>query len=88
MSIESGYKIDNYREQTAQHKELYLAPCGDLNEKEVQKGGGIFIFMADSACCAVGTNTGVPKWSGKEPTSQRRRHEFNPWVWKIPWRRK
>ena len=29
--------------------------------------------------------------SGKEPTSQCRRHKrcvFNPWVWKIPWRRK
>ena len=29
--------------------------------------------------------------SGKEPTSQCRRHRrcgFDPWVWKIPWRRK
>ena len=28
--------------------------------------------------------------NGKEPTFQRRRHErcsFDPWVWKIPWRR-
>ena len=24
---------------------------------------------------------------GKEPTCQRRRHRFNPWVRKIPWRR-
>ena len=29
--------------------------------------------------------------SGKEPTCQcrrQKRHRFNPWVWKIPWRRK
>ena len=26
--------------------------------------------------------------SGKEPTSQSRRHEFDPWVGKIPWERK
>ena len=25
--------------------------------------------------------------SGKEPTYQRRRRRFGPWVWKIPWRR-
>ena len=32
---------------------------------------------------------GLPQWfSSKESTSQRRRREFNPWVWKIPWRRK
>ena len=30
-----------------------------------------------------------PSWlSGKEPTCQCRRHRFNPWVKKIPWRRK
>ena len=26
--------------------------------------------------------------SGKEPTCQCRRHEFNPWIGKIHWRRK
>ena len=26
--------------------------------------------------------------SGKKPTCQGRRHEFHPWVGKIPWRRK
>ena len=35
---------------------------------------------------------GLPRWlSGKEPTSQCRRHKrhrFDPWVRKIPWRRK
>ena len=31
----------------------------------------------------------LPGWlSGKEPTCQFRRHEFNPWVRKIPWSRK
>ena len=32
---------------------------------------------------------GLPKWfSGKESTCQCRRHGFDPWVGKIPWRRK
>ena len=35
---------------------------------------------------------GPPRWfSGNEPTCQYRRYRrcgFNPWVWKIPWRRK
>ena len=31
---------------------------------------------------------GLPKWlSGKESTCQFRRHRFNPWVEKIPWRK-
>ena len=31
----------------------------------------------------------IVKWlGGKEPTCQCRRHRFNPWVRKIPWRRK
>ena len=33
--------------------------------------------------------TGVPGWfSGKEPVCQGRRPGFDPWVRKIPWRRK
>ena len=32
---------------------------------------------------------GLPRWlSGKESACQCRRHRFNPWVGKIPWRRK
>ena len=31
---------------------------------------------------------GCPRWlSGKESTCQYRRHEFDPWVRKMPWRR-
>ena len=31
----------------------------------------------------------LPRWfSGKEPTCQCRRHRFDPWVRKSPWRRK
>ena len=34
-------------------------------------------------------NQGLPWWlSGKESTCQCRRRRFNPWVWKIHWRRK
>ena len=33
--------------------------------------------------------TGLPWWlSGKESTCQCRRHRFDPWVRKVPWRRK
>ena len=33
--------------------------------------------------------SGFPRWfSGKESTCRYRRHEFDPWVRKIPWRRK
>ena len=32
---------------------------------------------------------GLPRWlSDKEPACQCRRHGFDSWVWKIPWRRK
>ena len=31
---------------------------------------------------------GLPRWfSGKESAYQCKRHRFNPWVRKIPWRR-
>ena len=33
--------------------------------------------------------SGIPRWlSGKEPAYQCRRHGFDPWVGRIPWRRK
>ena len=31
--------------------------CGNLNGREVQKGGDICMCMADSFCCAVEGNT-------------------------------
>ena len=38
---------------------------------------------------AVRLTKGLPWWlSGKEPTCQCRRCRFDPWVRKIPWRRK
>ena len=39
------------------HRELYLMYCGDLNEKEIQKGGDIWMRMVDPFCCTVETNT-------------------------------
>ena len=48
-----------------------------------------------SFCCTAKwtihmyTYIGLPRWlSGKESSCQRRRHRFDPWVGKIPWRRK
>ena len=43
-------------------------------------------------CGMLEHKAGLPRWlSGKESACQcrkRRRHEINPWVGKIPWRRK
>ncbi|XDA85452.1 hypothetical protein R6Z07F_015228 [Ovis aries] len=34
-------------------------------------------------------SSGLPWWlSGKEAACQGRRHRFDPWIGKIPWRRK
>ena len=38
-------------------RQLCLMNCGNLNGKEVQKGGDICICMADSFCCTVEANT-------------------------------
>ena len=35
----------------------FLMLFGDLNGKEVQKGGDIYAYMADSLCCIVEANT-------------------------------
>ena len=37
--------------------DYFLMHCGDLNGKEVQKGGDRCICTADSFCCTVETNT-------------------------------
>ena len=43
-------------------------------------------------CCWVANDVGLPRWlSGKEPACQCRRCRrcgFDPWIRKIPWRRK
>ena len=47
--------------------------------------------MTGVTCSTYGIymTDGLPWWlSGKESTCQCRRREFNPWVGKIPWRRK
>ena len=44
-------------EPTVQHRELYSVLCGDLNGKEIQKRGDIYIHIADSLCCTAETNT-------------------------------
>ena len=54
--IDTTYKIDNRWEHTVEHRELYLIRCGNLNGREVQKGGNICMCMADSFCCAVQAN--------------------------------
>ena len=42
-----------------------------------------------AAAAAAGPRNGLPRWcSGKESACQGRRHGFDSWVGKIPWRRK
>ena len=48
----------------------------------------MFCFVFSLSPIAMGF-LGFPKWfSCKESTCQCRRHEFDPWVRKIPWSRK
>ena len=45
IHIDTMYKIDDYREHAIQRRELYLMHGGDLNKKEVQKGGSMCICV-------------------------------------------
>ena len=53
-----------------------------------------YIILFNSLDCPHGNwndhaYSGLPWWfSGKESACQSRRYEFDPWVMKIPWRRK
>ena len=48
--------------------------------------------VKEMICCILWGNTGLPRWlSGKESACQCRTcrsHGFDPWVGKIPWRRR
>ena len=54
----------------------------------IVKGSTAIEFREFTVC---GINIGLPRWlNDKEPACQCRRHkkrQFDPWVWKIPWRR-
>ena len=66
--------------QNRPSSQLGQSPCSN-KDPEQPKINKIFCFF----------KRGLPKWcSGKESVCQHRRfkrHGFNPWVWKIPWRR-
>ena len=48
-----------------------------------------WLWLVYSVQCHSLTQSGIHRWlSGKESTCQYRRHRFNLWVGKIPWRRK
>ena len=53
-----------------------------------------YVILFNSLDCPHGNwndhaYSGLPWWfSGKESACQSRRHELDPWVMKIPWRRK
>jgi len=54
-TIDPMYTPDNWGKHTVKHSELYFVHCGDLNEKEFQKGVDIHMCMAPSFHCAVET---------------------------------
>ena len=56
-TIDTMYKIDNYREPTFWHREFSSMLCGDLEGNLKKKGGAICIGTADSLCYIVETNT-------------------------------
>ena len=58
-------------------------PCGA--PRDVHVGQSLMLWRSQYPV-SVG---GFPWWlSGKESSCQCKRHEFDPWVRKIPWRRK
>ena len=69
--------------QTISLKYQYGGPCARLLRKQSASG---------MLCCTLDTKSGLPWWlHGKQPACQRRRcrrRRFDPWVGKIPWRRK
>ena len=61
----------------------FPCPCAHLNTPKAPECKTLTLLW-DFPPCRV--SLGLPWWpSGKEPTCQCR---FNPWVGKIPWRRK
>ena len=60
---------------------LRCPPLGSATERELS---GIILSTP------LGVRWGFPAGTSEEPAcqcSRCKRHEFDPWVWKIPWRR-
>ena len=65
--------------------ELLLEPCDRCPVNSLSHDHQVSVTELDMQQ-ALGT-WGLPWWlSGKESTCQCRRHRFDPWVGKIPWR--
>ena len=59
---------------------LYTVSIAYIRQPESSSSAIVFYLV--SLCL------GLPRWcGGKTPDCQCRRCRFNPWVWKIPWRR-
>ena len=62
---------------------------GRKRESRMEFGFDLRITLQTFVVQTSGTGTGLPWWlSSKDFTCQCRRHGSNPWVRKIPWRRK
>ena len=63
--------------------------AGPARDGEGRSLRSFYDLASDTTLNYSGYTLALPRWlSGKELTCQCRRHRFDPWVRKIPWRRK
>ena len=83
------YVIDKLKEGTGI---LHVAPSCNSSEASFPSRKVLSVLLVAIKVTGAHTTPGFPGGSAsKEPACQRRRHKwtrFNPWVGKIPWRRK
>ena len=67
------------------HKSIYPLPLGPPTYPSPVS----YVQAKNESFEGLQTREGLPRWrSGKEPACRCKRCRFNPWVGKIPWRRK
>ena len=64
-------------------------PDHNCHNSDITRSGASGVFLTGQVSDESFVQRGLPSWlSGEESASQCRRPGFNPWVGKIPWRRK
>ena len=72
---------------SAKTGDFFCNPCSRQDIREIM--GYLYRFYGKAIYTQVWCRSGLPWWlSGKEPACQWSRCRFDPWVAKIPWRRK
>ena len=79
----TGRQILYHLRHLGRAAQLHPAQTADPPNRDLKK------WLLISNLIPSWSKNGLPKWcSGKESTCQCRRSAFDPWVRKIPWRRK